>query len=222
MIIHNVGQRSADWFKLRLGKVTGSNAHKLTAPARFKTYYTELLAETITRHVTEGHISDAMQWGIDNEPFAAEWYQEQTQFDVAICGFVEVEGMSAGCSPDLVIGEKGMCQIKCPSPKNHIDYIMNGPDREIQCQMQWEMFCYNAEWNDFVSFDPRWPDALKGTIHRIKRDDAMIAELVKKAKEMETMIQEFCFDHGIKIERFVPSQRSKRLADEDYDNVSFT
>ena len=112
MIIHNCEQRSSIWFNLRLGKITGSNAHKLTTPIKFKTYYYELLAETITRNIKEGHVTEEMQWGIDNEPFAAEWYQERTETKVTICGFIEHEKNIFGCSPDLLVGDNGMAQIK--------------------------------------------------------------------------------------------------------------
>jgi len=204
MIIHNVGQRSAEWFKLRLGKVTGSNAHKLTTKAKFETYYCELLAETITRSIKEGHLTDAMQWGIDNEPFAAEWYMEHTQQDVEVCGFIEHETLLAGCSPDLLVGDVGMAQIKCPDSKNHLNYRFNGPDKEIIYQMQWEMFIAQREWNDFVSYDPRFKGGLVGHVQRIYRDEIMIEKLVDAAKEMQSRIEMFLFDNGISALRYFP------------------
>ncbi len=204
MIIHNVGQRSAEWFKLRLGKVTGSNAHKLTTKAKFETYYCELLAETITRSITEGHLTDAMQWGIDQEPFAAEWYIDKTKQDVSVCGFIEHDTMLAGCSPDLLVGDNGMAQIKCPSSKNHLDYKFHGPDKEIMYQMQWEMFIAEREWNDFISYDPRFKGELVGHTQRIYRDEKLIENLVDAAKEMQSRIELFLFENDIVVSRYVP------------------
>ena len=204
MIIHNVGQRSSEWFKLRLGKITGSNAHKLLTKTKFKTYYYQLLAETITRVITEGHLSDAMQWGIDNEPFAAEWYEEQTGYDVSVCGFIEDENNIFGCSPDLLVGDIGMAQIKCPGSKTHLEYKINGPDDEAIYQMQWEMFVAERQWNDFISYDPRFKGKLVGHIKRIERDDSIIKKLETAAKDMQEQIQMFLFDNDIQVSRYVP------------------
>jgi len=219
MIIHNCAQRSATWFQLRLGKITGSNAHKLMTPAKFKTYYYELLAETITRTVTEGHINDAMQWGIDNEENAADWYMNHTKQDIAVCGFIEDEDNIFGCSPDLLIGENGMAQIKCPTSKNHLYYRDNGPDSEIIYQMQWEMFVAQREWNDFISFDPR-VTGLEGHVQRIERDDSVINKLLIKANEMQERIEMFLFDNGITVHRYVPVIVPE-LTSADYDKMAY-
>lgn len=219
MIIHNCEQRSAIWFNLRLGKVTGSNAHKLTTKAKFESYYYELLAETITRNVTEGHINDAMQWGIDNEPKAAEWYMNHTNQDIAECGFIEHDTSIFGCSPDLLIGEDGMAQIKCPTSKNHLYYRDNGPDKEIIYQMQWEMFVAERQWNDFISFDPRCI-GLEGHIQRIYRDEKIISELLSKAEEMQDKIEMFLFENGITVKRYVPVIVPE-LTEADYDKMAY-
>jgi len=219
MIIHQVGQRSADWFKLRLGKITGSNAHKLMTKAKFDSYYYELLAETITRTVTEGHINDAMQWGIDHEEEAAEWYMNQTKYDIEVCGFIEHDEHIFGCSPDLLVGDSGMAQIKCPNSKNHLYYRDHGPDKEIIYQMQWEMYVSERHWNDFISYDPR-VKGLEGHIQRIMRDDKIIGELLTKANEMQDKIEMFLFDNGIKVERYVPVVVPELTA-ADYDRMVF-
>lgn len=222
MIIHNCEQRSAVWFNLRLGKVTGSNAHKLTTPAKFKTYFCELLAETITRTVTEGHLTEAMQWGIDNEPFAAEWYMTHTKQDVEVCGFIEHDTMIAGCSPDLLVGEEGMVQIKCPSSKNHFDYTFNGPDKEIIYQMQWEMYIAERQWNDFVTYDPRVKKQhLIGHTRRIERDEKIIKQLVEAAKEMQDKIEMFLFDNGISATRYVPPEPVPAYTQQDFDKAMY-
>lgn len=204
MIIHNCEQRSPEWYALRCGKITASNAHRLLTPAKAKTYMLELIAEQVTGVSTFGGVSEAMQWGIDQEPFAMEWYQEKTGFDVEVVGFVESEKLLIGCSPDLVVGAEGMAQIKCPTPKNHLDYFINGEDKEIYAQMQFEMLVYGAKWNDFVTFDPRWPDSMKGKIKRIMRDEIFVAELETKAREMLENVNLFMFENGL-TRREMPS-----------------
>jgi putative phage-type endonuclease len=220
MIIHNCEQRSGIWFNLRLGKITASNVHKLTTKAKFESYYYELLAETITRTVTEGYINDAMQWGIDNEPFAAEWYCDKTGLDASICGFIEDETSIAGCSPDLLVDPNGMAQIKCPNSKTHLYYRDYGPDKTIIYQMQWEMFVAQREWNDFISYDPRCK-GLEGHIHRIERNEKIITELKEYAKTMQDRIEMFLFDNDIIRQRYVPPIIAPELTAQDLDRISY-
>lgn len=214
MIIHDCEQRSAEWYKLRCGKITASNAHRLLTPAKAKTYMLELIAEQVTGENTGSGVTDAMQWGIDHEPFAMEWYQEQTGFSIATVGFVESEEMFVGCSPDLVVGDEGMVQIKCPTPKNHLDYFINGESSEIYAQMQFEMWVYGAKWNDFVTYDPRWPSQMMGKIKRIERDEAFIKNIEAKAKELLGMVSEFMFENGLQRYKF-----SSIKSTNDYNGV---
>ena len=44
-------------------------------------------------------------------------------------------------------------------------------------QMQWQMACASREWCDFVSFDPRMPEAMRLFVHRVHRSEERIAEL---------------------------------------------
>lgn len=196
--VHNCKQRTEEWYKLKLGKIGGSNAHKLTTKTKFDSYYYELLAETITRIRSEMFINDSMQWGIDNEDFAIEWYSNKTNLDISICGFVELQDTIFGCSPDLlVLAHEGMGQIKCPNSKNHLLYIDKGPDKEIIYQMQWEMYICNTNWNDFITYDPR-VKGLEGYIIRIDRDENIIEELAHHGNLMQLKIEEFIFNNIIK------------------------
>lgn len=205
-IYHNFEQRTPEWYAIRRGKVTASNAHKLLTPAKFKTYFTELAAETVVQLLTEGYVSPAMEWGIEQEPYAMEWYGDNVTQDIYTMGFVEIEGMIAGCSPDLLVGDEGMVQIKCPAPKNHADTMLNGPDKEYIVQMQYELFVTERKWNDFLSFDPRWPEHLVGHVIRFERDEALIKELEAKTKEMEALIDMFMLDKNIVIQKFVEKE----------------
>ena len=212
MIIHNdIEQGSGLWHQLRLGKVTASNAHRLLTPAKFHTFYLELLSERLTNVCIESYTSDAMQWGIDQEPFALEWYEKKMGCEITTCAFIELENLNAGCSPDALVGKEGMIQVKCPNPKGHIQYIIEGPTNEIITQMQFEMFCYEAKWNDFLSFDPRYPGDLVGYVKRLLRDDALIKKLESLTTRMNTMIDAFLFDRNISIEKVDIVERKLEL-----------
>lgn len=197
MIIHNCDQRSEMWYKLRTGKVTASNAHRLLTAEKMKTYALDLIAEQVTGELVEHYVSAEMQWGIDQEPFAMEWYQNHTGVEVETCGFIELEDIFAGCSPDLLVGSEGMVQIKCPKSSTHAKYFQNGPSSEIYAQMQFEMWIYGAKWNHFVSFDPRWPLKMQGKIHEVTRDDAFINKLRQKTIEILDNVNTFLFENDL-------------------------
>lgn len=197
MIIHNCEQRSEKWFKLRCGKVTASNAHRLLTKAKRETYMYELIAEQVVGSLTQHLVSEAMQWGIDNEPDAAALYAQKSGYDVETVGFVESDELFAGCSPDLMIGHEGLAQIKCPTSKVHLEYCAHGPSSEIIAQMQFEMWICGAMWNDFVTYDPRFPDHMQIHVVRIPRDNAMIETLEKATKLILLEVSEYMMTYAL-------------------------
>ena len=176
-------QRSPEWYHARLGVITASNIDRVTTAVKRKTYALELAAEILTQQVKTIATNDAMQWGIDNEGKARSWYSLAAEIEVEEVGFcIHETNDRFGCSPDGLVGEDGLLEIKCPSSHNHLLYMRDGPSKDYIMQMQWQMFVTNRKWCDFVSYDPRMPANKVACIHRIHRDNRMIGELEKNAK----------------------------------------
>lgn len=180
-----VEQRSDEWFAMRAGKVTASRvadviAKTKTGPAASrKNYMAELIAERLSGEASGGFTNAAMQWGTDTEPMARDAYQAITMETVTEEGFVIHPTIEqSGASPDGLVGEDGLIEIKCPNTATHLDTLESGkvPAKYIT-QMQWQMACTGRQWCDFMSFDPRLPEAMQAFIKRVPRDDEMIAEL---------------------------------------------
>lgn len=189
----NILQRSDDWQSDRTGKITASRIKDLTAkPQKGKALnalLTQLLAERLTGKPTETFVSREMQWGIDNEPNAIACYENETGAFVVGCGLIDHPAISmSGASPDGLVGDDGLIEIKCPSTTTHINTLLTGEvPSEYLPQVMWQMACTGRKWCDFVSFDPRLEPHLQIKIIRVERDDAMIAELeneVMKANEL--------------------------------------
>jgi YqaJ-like viral recombinase domain len=90
----------------------------------------------------------------------------------------------AGASPDRLVGDLGLLEVKCPNSSTHIDTLLGAAiDPDYLKQMQWQMACTGRQWTDYCSFDPRMPDHLQMKVHRIARDPVMIAEMEKAAVE---------------------------------------
>lgn len=180
-----IEQRTEDWFASRLGKVTASKIADVMA--RTKTGYSasranyaaQLVCERLTGKREEGFTNAAMQWGTDTEPQARAMYELETGATVVECGFFDHHTVHmTGASPDGLVGDDGLVEIKCPNSATHIATLRGEPiaDKYIK-QMQWQMACTGRQWCDFASFDPRLPDAMQLHVQRVQRDDAMIAEM---------------------------------------------
>lgn len=175
-------QRSEEWYSARLGKVTASRLSDVLATiktgeaAARANYRIELVAERLTGKSTPGFTSAAMQWGVDCEPMARSAYETETGLIVTDVGFVDHPTIAmAGASPDGLVGDDGLIEIKCPDTKTHIQTLTSkkAPSEYIP-QMQWQMACTGRQWVDFVSFDPRLPEHLMLEIIRVDRDQSLI------------------------------------------------
>jgi putative phage-type endonuclease len=178
-------QGSPEWHAIRLGKVTASRVADVIAKTKSgpaasrKNYLTELVLERLTGERTEGFTNAAMQWGIDTEPQARLAYEFHRNVDVAQVGFVPHPSIAdAGASPDGLVRDDGLVEIKCPMPATHMETLDTGavPAKYVT-QMQWQMACTGREFCDFVSFDPRFPAHMQFFCERVKRDDLLIKTL---------------------------------------------
>lgn len=184
-------QRTSEWFAQRLGKVTASKVADVIArtksgySASRENYLAQLVVERFTGTVAESYSNAAMQWGTDQEPFARAAYEHATGVLVEECGFVlHPEISESGASPDGLVGDDGLIEIKCPSTATMIDQLLTEtvPGKYIT-QMQWQMACTGRAWCDYVCFDPRMPEGLQLWIRRVDRDDAYIAQLADEIRK---------------------------------------
>ncbi len=178
-------QGSADWFAARCGKVTASRVADVIAKTKTgwgasrANYAAELIAERLTKTTAPSFTNAAMQWGTDTEPQARQAYIERTDFNVSLIGFVDhPEIAMCGASPDGLIGDTGLVEIKCPNTATHLDTLLSEtvPTKYLT-QMQWQMACTGADWCDFASYDPRLPADMALFVRRIERHTPTIVEL---------------------------------------------
>jgi len=198
MILETDTQRDADWYAARLGKATASRfkdaiATKKQTEKQKKDnlpgdpmqaqldYLTELVVERLTQTPIQRYTTAAMTWGTEQEPAARAAYERITGRIVEETGFVAHDTLLAGCSPDGLIDWDGLIEIKCPySSANHIETLLNGMPADHIPQVQGQMWITGREWCDFVSYDPRMPEALQLHVQRIQRDEAFIADLERR------------------------------------------
>lgn len=180
-----IEQGSPEWFEQRRGKVTASRIADIMAKTKSgystsrQNYLMQLLCERLTGKVEESFKSSAMQRGNDLEPEARNWYQLETGEIVEQISFIDHPNIDdAGASPDGLVGNEGLIEIKCPNTATHIETLRSKkPSDRYYKQMQWQMACTGRKWCDFVSFDNRLPDNLAYFCVRIDRNEEAIAEI---------------------------------------------
>jgi len=180
-------QRSAEWFAERCGRVTASRVADVVARTKSgwgasrANYAAQLIAERLTGTAAESYQNKEMAWGTEQEPLARDAYAFHADVDVSECGFILHPKIAmAGASPDGLIGDVGLVELKCPSTATHIDTLLGEPiAQKYLYQMQWQMACTGRAWCDYVSFDPRLTEDLRIFVRRVPRDDALIATLEK-------------------------------------------
>jgi putative phage-type endonuclease len=183
----SIQQGSKEWLELRLGKVTASRVAdilaktKTGASASRQNYLIELAIQRVTNSIEESYTSSDMQWGKDNEAQARVAYEVRSGNFVDQIPFVDHPVIANfGCSPDGLVDNDGLIEIKCPKSATHWEYVKAGkPPQKYIIQMQTQMACTNRNWCDFVSFDPRFPERSKLFVVRIPRDDKFINEVLE-------------------------------------------
>lgn len=185
-------QGSAEWFAARCGKVTASRVADVIAKTKSgwgasrANYAAQLVAERLTGDVAESYTNAAMAWGTEQEPLARNAYSFMQDVDVAEIGFVDHPAIDmAGASPDGLVGDTGLVEIKCPNTATHIETLRGQSiPAKYETQMLWQMACTGRQWCDYVSFDPRMPESMRLFIKRLPRD-------AKRISELESLVSDF-------------------------------
>lgn len=196
--------RRAEWLKLRLGKFTASEFHRLMAypdkpdfPKGAQTYALEKAIELLTEFDdSQGFVNAAMQWGIDHEVEAVQAFTAITGLHVHKTGDTQESinlGEPVSCTPDgLIVGENVGVEVKCPSSKVHFEYLQlkNGDDlKKIALEYYWQvqggMYITGYKSGIFVSYDPRFKNESHQlhflTVDRNQADIDLLAKRLEMA-----------------------------------------
>jgi len=186
-IITEMEQGSAEWLALRLGKVTASRMKDVLSKGRgtaqsktAETYMMELLCERLTGESKPFFENDAMQWGTATEPQARAMYELMSGNTVNEVAFVE-HNEYIGISPDGLIGDDGLIEIKCPTTITQVRRsLTDNYSKDYYTQIQCQLWVTEREWCDFLSFDPRLDISASYLLQRVERDDVFIDAMREK------------------------------------------
>jgi hypothetical protein len=189
MIVLDVQQGTDEWRKVRAGVPTASQFHRIITPktlkpsAQMQGYAYELAAERILGSPVNDSSSSFMERGTALEQTAKNWYEWETDTDIKDVGFCladfEICGhngtISAGCSPDFLVGDDGIGEIKIPAIGKHIGHLVDDFEAEYRCQTQGELWICERDWIDLISFNPH--ALIPSRILRCYRDEKFIKAL---------------------------------------------
>lgn len=159
---HLCVQLSPDWHELRRGVPTASNFDRIIQAVKgdyskaASKYIAELIAETVhydPNAFTEKPMNAAMRHGVDCEPEARRWYEMHHDCHVRQVGFVVSGCGRFGCSPDGLVGDDGLLELKCPQPATHVEYLMERVlPNEYKAQVHGQLLVTGRKWVDFMSY----------------------------------------------------------------------
>lgn len=195
---HSVEQGSEAWFNLRLQyPLTASNAQAIGNQGKgLETLCWEKLAEKYSHADKEPYINKHLERGQELEPLAREMYELETGNDVVEVGFITDESISTkgGASPDGMIGDNGLIEIKCFADTKHFQAIVESRTGEFKIesqyiwQMQQQMLFTGRQWVDFVAYNPNYEQSL--LIQRVEADKEMQEKIKGGLKKGEELLHE--------------------------------
>lgn len=168
-IIHDCPQYSPEYWAVRRGVPTASNASRIITPAKAvmssqaEAYACELIAEKYDAYygIQDEYVTAAMKNGTIMEPEARRFYEFEMNCDVQQVGFVLTDDGRFGCSPDGLVGEDGGLELKSPTTATHVRYLIKGGvPLEYLPQIHWSLIVTGRKFWSFMSYCPGLPPLL--------------------------------------------------------------
>jgi len=215
VIVHSVTQGSADWLKLRAGIPTASAFDNIVTPTGAKSksrerYLHALLAERMLGRPLTEHVSEWMARGSTAEAEAVAYYELQVDAATTPVGFITNDAKTIGASPDRLVGDDGLVEIKVPKDHVHVGYLrLKKADKTYFPQLQGQLWITGRKWVDIMSYHPELPTALV----RVERDEKFIKTLEEEvtafSEELEKLAESFAARGWIKKPLFWPEPTDK-------------
>ena len=132
-----------------------------------------------------------MERGLIVEAEAADWYEFDQDVTVQRVGLITDENHTVGCSPDRLVGNEGLLEIKAPLPHTQVEYWISGELNErFRPQLQGQLYVSQRSWVDILC----WHDVLPKLVMRVEPDEQFI-------KTLDRELQIFNLFIGIVMEK---------------------
>jgi len=205
-------QGSGDWMARRCGMLTASEVKHIMTPTlkradndKSRQHLYELLAQRITCYVEPQYIGDAMLRGQQDEIWAREMYGEKYA-PVTECAFITNDkfGFTLGYSPDGLVGDDGLIEVKSRSQKYQVQTIIeDAMPTEYLLQVQFGLLVSERRWCDFVSYS----SGLPMFVTRVMPDPVVVEAIVTAATDFHAAIAQKLQVYSTSAARFHATER---------------
>jgi hypothetical protein len=145
-----------------------------------------LIAERLLQRKIEFYNSPAMERGLIVEAEAADWYEFDQDVSVQRVGFITDDNHTVGCSPDRLVGDQGVLEIKAPLPHTQVEYWISGEVSErFRPQLQGQLYVSQRSWVDILC----WHDVLPKVVMRVEPDEQFIRTLDRELQIFSFFIE---------------------------------
>ena len=191
---HDLDQGSDEWLAARMGVLTASQVKLILTPTlkvanndKTRAHVFDIAAQRITRYIEPQFIGDDMLRGMEDETYARDKYAEKCA-PVTECGFITSDkfGFTFGYSPDGLVGDDGLIEVKSRMQKHQLATIAAGEvPAEYMMQLQTGLLITERKWIDFISYCggmPMW-------VCRVYPDAVIQSAIIDAATEFEASVR---------------------------------
>jgi hypothetical protein len=210
-------QLSPIWWEARRGLPTASGAKRIITPAKGELsksadeYICELIGDRVSltpNMMTEQPMTAAMRNGSQCEPDARRWYEMQNDLDVVQVGLCVTDDGKWAASPDGLVGDDGLLELKCPQPKTHVKYLLGQElPEEYKPQVHMQLIVTGRKWCEFVSyaagFDP--------FVYRVEPDE--FTDTMRKVLGQFQAKYDRCWEEFQKFHHVAPARQQFEVPD---------
>lgn len=168
-----------------------------------------LVAERISGFVEDGPMTSDMWRGVEAEPFARDKYAEHYG-NVTEVGFMVEDkwGFRIGFSPDGLVGDDGLIEVKAPRSKTHVLTVIDDKVPAYNmAQIQCGLLVSGRKWLDFIPYVGGLPLWKK----RVHPDPAWQAAIVAAVANFETTAAEMVARYTAATEGLPATERIDNL-----------
>lgn len=181
-------QNSPEWIAARIGWPSASKFKDILAKGQGKmrkTYLHKLAGEILTGEPMDSFTNGHMERGHEWEDDARRLYEFERDVDAVQIGFAHND--LAGCSPDSLIGDNGLLEIKTALPHILVErHVQGGVPGEHVAQIQGQLWIMDRDWCDLMMFHPKLPPY----IVRVERDGEYISNLISEIQRFRADVDQ--------------------------------
>ena len=194
-------QNTPEWFEDRLGYITCSQLYRLKTPATRQKYILQL-ADERQGITTENFSTYHTKRGHGLEAIAIKVYEGINDVKTIKTGFIKSQDILwFGGSPDSLVGDDGLVEVKCFTNLDKIKKIRYGSiPIEIILQIQGQLMVTERKWCDLVLFTPQFENPKDGYFRkRIYADIDIQEQLEKEIIEINKAVYDELYKRSLSI-----------------------